>query len=100
MKKFIFIMLVACVAFIGCEQAAEASRGRRCDRVIVQEEHNAGADIVLGAKVDAPNLVKVMDDVFVGVEGGKDLVNTDAGEGWFAYLKVTVTKNLFDFTKE
>ena len=99
MKKFILLAIV-CAVFVGCSQPAEASRGRRCDPVVVQEEHNAGADIVLGAKVDAPNLVKVMDDVFVGVEGGKDLVNTDAGEGWFAYLKVTVTKNLFDFTKE
>lgn len=53
-----------------------------------------------GAKLDAPNLVRLADNWFVGVEGGKDLYQTNSDEGWFAYGKVTYTGTWFDLRKK
>jgi hypothetical protein len=52
-----------------------------------------------GAKLDAPYLVKIIENVFLGVEGGKNLYNTATDEGWFAYGKVTYIGTLLDLTK-
>jgi len=95
MKKLIFVVLIACVAFIGCEKAAEASSRRHSKTVAVEDNHN-----VAGVKIDAPNLVKIDKEGqwTLGVEGGKDVIKNilyqdnaflEADKGYFAYVKVT-----------
>jgi len=96
MRKLIFVILIACVAFIGCEKAAEASyRRHHRTEVKVEDNHN-----VAGVKLDAPNLVKIDKEGnwTLGVEGGKDVIKNifyddnayiEADKGYFAYLKVT-----------
>jgi len=66
------------------------------DKAIVPEN----SDNEIGVKADAPYLVKVKEDWFIGVEGGKDLEDADINEGWFAFLKVTFTGTIFDFSKK
>lgn len=53
-----------------------------------------------GAKLDAPYLVQLSENWYVGVEGGKDLYETNADQGWFGYGKVTYTGTLFSFVKK
>ena len=53
-----------------------------------------------GLKLDAPNLIEVYKNWYVGVEGGKDLYSTNMSEGWNAYGKVTYTGTLFSFIKK
>ena len=95
MKKLIFVVLIACVAFIGCEKAAEASSRRHSKTVAVEDNHN-----VAGVKIDAPNLVKIDKEGqwTLGAEGGKDLMKDvfyndfdyiESDKGWFGYIKVT-----------
>jgi len=48
-------------------------------------------DLVLGAKFDAPNIIKITDNLTIGIEGSKDLLYTNAKEGWTAYGKLTYT---------
>lgn len=52
-----------------------------------------------GAKLDAPYLIELRDNWFFGLEGSKDLYNTDFGEGWTSYGKITYTGTLFSFKK-
>lgn len=52
-----------------------------------------------GAKLDAPYLVELHRNWYLGTEGGKDLFHTDADEGYFAYGKITYTGTLFSFSK-
>ena len=65
---------------------------------------------VAGVKVDLPDLIKITDDISVGLEAGKDVL-TDIGypskfdyvesdKGYFGYLKVTCKFSLIDFTKK
>ncbi|HUS89842.1 MAG TPA: hypothetical protein VMW91_10885 [Desulfosporosinus sp.] len=95
--KLLVILLVACVAFIGCEKAAEASGRRHSTTTVVeaQDNHNVG-----GLKLDAPNLVKIDKEGqwTLGAEGGKDLMKDvfyndfdyiESDKGWFGYIKVT-----------
>lgn|SRR3990167_1685435 len=53
-----------------------------------------------GAKLDAPNLVRINDDWTIGTEGGKDLWRTDVNEGWFVYGKITYSGTLINLKKE
>ena len=55
---------------------------------------------IYGAKLDAPNLVHLYGDWFLGAEGGKDLNQTNVNEGWFVYGKVTYKGTWFDFDKK
>lgn len=48
-------------------------------------------DLVLGAKFDAPNIIRITDNLTVGIEGSKDLIYTNAKEGWTAFGKLTYT---------
>jgi len=52
-------------------------------------------DLVLGAKFDAPNLIQITDNLTIGIEGSKDLLYTNAKEGWTAYGKLTYHGCLF-----
>ena len=55
---------------------------------------------LFGVKGDAPKLVHLYGDWYLGAEGGKDLNYTNASDGWFAYAKVTYEGTLFDFSKK
>ena len=52
-----------------------------------------------GAKLDAPYLVKLSDNWFIGTEGGKDLWSTNFDEAWFVYGKITYTGTLINLKK-
>ena len=64
--------------------------------------------LVVGAKVDAPNLVRFTRNLTLGLEAGKDLYNDpfmDPGKaieddkGYFAYVKVTYTGTFLHFSR-
>ena len=50
---------------------------------------------LFGPMVDAPKLVRIYGDWYMGAEGGKDIAYTNMSKGWFAYGKVTYTGTLF-----
>lgn len=54
----------------------------------------------IGAKADAPYLIKIGEDWFIGGEAGKDLYHAKSDEGWFFYGKITYTGTLLDFSKK
>lgn len=54
---------------------------------------------IFGAKLDAPNLVEISDNWHFGLEGSKDLYNTDVNEGWAAFGKFTYQGTWFTFKK-
>lgn len=66
----------------------------------------AMADVraVAGAKFDAPNLVKITENLTLGAEVGKDMVNdpffystksyVEDDHGYFGYVKITYTGTL------
>jgi len=56
-------------------------------------------ELVLGAKVDLPNLISLSESWKIGIEASKDLRYTSLDEGFSAYAKVTWTGTLFDFGK-
>ena len=70
----------------------------------------ADTKAVAGAKLDAPNLVRISDTLTLGVEVGKDLINNpfvydqntsyiEDDRGYFGYVKVTYTGSLLDLSK-
>jgi hypothetical protein len=97
MRKIVFIMLIACVAFIGCKaQEAEAHSITNVTNIVAADTNS-----VAGVKLDAPNLVQLSENTTLGLEGGKDIMKDvfhddtrdyfEADKGYFAYLKVTYT---------
>jgi len=72
----------------------------------------AGADdtarAVVGAKIDAPDLIVITDNLSIGLEGGKNLANNvfqedshwvEDDKGYFGYVKITYWGSLLDFSK-
>lgn len=99
-NKLLFILLIACVAFVGC-QAKEAEA-----RSIVIEDDSYN---VTGVKIDAPNLITIGKGWTLGAEGGKDVVKNifyddnaflEADRGYFAYVKVTYSGCLLNCKEE
>jgi len=109
MKKAIVLALVLVLALVVVPAFAETvtTSGERHyahtvtvhDATVipqVQEIHN-----VVGAKIDAPNLVGLTKNLSLGFEGGKDIIQNafypdadnllDGDTGYFAYAKVTYT---------
>ena len=113
MRRILFAMLLVCViGIVGCTEPAEAC-GDFCDSKFMEKiddcvthpeppVHNEklATDTVVGAKADAPNLIKLAKNWTLGVEGGKDLLNTTPDEGWFIFGKITFSGTLFDLTKK
>lgn len=64
------------------------------------KDQKSAEDLKAGVKADAPNVIRLTKNTTIGVEGGKDLVKTNAKEGWFVFGKVTWTGTLFDFSKK
>lgn len=58
-------------------------------QVAVDTYNEDDARHVLGAKVDAPKLVRLTDTFHIGVEGSKNLNQTDFESGWEGYVKAT-----------
>ena len=109
MKKVIFIVLIACVAFVGCQaKKAEAVERRHHKKTAVVQEANDHN--VLGVKLDAPNLVNIDKEGqwTLGVEGGKEVIKelfygtsyVEADKGYFAYVKVTYKGCLLNCKEE
>ena len=57
-------------------------------------------DYVVGAKFDAPNLVRLTKNLSIGAEILKDLRYTNSEEGWAAYGKVVWSGSLLNFSKD
>lgn len=51
-----------------------------------------------GAKLDAPNLIKLPWGFSAGLEGGKSLYDNNMQQGYFGYGKLTYTGSLLDFS--
>lgn len=66
---------------------------------LTHEHQSDVPNLQLGGKADLPNLIRFTDNLTLGVEGGKDVVDFDASHGWFAYAKLTWTGTLFDLRK-
>ena len=104
MKKI--ILLIALMAFATTAQAGEYYKPKK----IVKKYYNTtnvtnvtnvdSYENEFGAKLDAPYLVELRENWFLGLEGGKDLYNTDADQGWFSYAKITYTGTLKSFRKD
>lgn len=109
MKTFVLALIL-----VGLMVMPAAAHDFSCDgplsgilnKCIVNEEVNVRS--VIGAKLDAPNLVRFTDSLTLGMEGGKDLytnVFQESGywveddKGYFGYIKLTWTGSLFDFSK-
>lgn len=90
MKKWLFlaIMLISTNAYAG--HAFDVNETNYYD---------ASKDDI-GAKADAPYLIKIGEDWFIGGEAGKDLYHTKSDEGWSFYGKITYTGTLLDFSKK
>ena len=54
----------------------------------------------LGAKADAPNLIRLTDNLTIGVEAFKDTYYTNSKEGWGGYAKIVWTQSVLDFLKD
>ena len=52
-----------------------------------------------GAKLDFPNLIQLTENSSLGIEGSKDLYQTDSREGWAGYLKFTSKFSFVDLRK-
>jgi len=55
---------------------------------------------VVGAQVDAPNLIKLFKDVSIGSEVTHNLNQTSIDEDWTFLAKVTVNWTFLDLTKK
>ena len=62
--------------------------------------NSADKDNQAGVKLDAPNLVRLSNNWYAGVEGTKDFANTGFNEGWGVYGKLTYSGTLLDLTKK
>ena len=80
--KTLLIALAISVLLIGTSYAT--------DRVI---EDN---DVLQSIQVDVPNVVKINKDLALGVEMEKDLVQTNANEGYSVVFKVTYSGSLIN----
>jgi hypothetical protein len=61
--------------------------------VVMKEKNQFGPDI------DAPFLVRITRDWYIGFEGGKDLVYTNISKGWYGYAKISYNGTILDFSK-
>ena len=57
-------------------------------------------DYVVGAKFDAPNLVRLTENLSIGAEVDKDLRYTSGDEGWSFWGKCTYSGSLINFSKK
>lgn len=95
------LFIAICLFFVSCPAQAK-------ETVINNTQINPTAIVVanpnlFGAMADAPKLVRIYGDWYLGAEGGKDLAYTNTSKGWFAYGKVTyngTVLNLFGKKEE
>ena len=57
-------------------------------------------DLVLGAKVDMPLLLRITEALSLGIEASKNCVQTNMKEGYEGYVKLTYTGTLLDLRKK
>lgn len=98
--KTVLVLSLAIIVFPGSGIALAKSKKKKVKITNNYVTNNYEESKEFGAKADAPFLVELTDNLYVGFEGGKDLYRTDADEGWFGYGKVTYTGTLFSFKKK
>lgn len=116
MKKVLLLVLVAVLAvtvpaFAGISNTT-TTRGQYVtphqgftDYINTNNKFYHTHDLLTESKLDAkvfvavPYAVKIVKDVYFGVEGGKDIVDTSAKQGWYAKAGITCTKTFFDIPK-
>lgn len=101
MKHF---LILACILFISPYAFAMPHQTTTNTTTIINTQVNPTAIVVadkdeFGAMADAPKVVRIFPDWYIGMEGGKALDYTNVSKGWFAYAKVTYDGTLVDFTK-
>lgn len=78
------------------------------NKCIVQPEETK-SQLIVGAKIDMPYLIRFTTNWTLGLEAGKDMYSDpfrDRGfaleddEGYFGYIKITYTGTWFDFSKK
>lgn len=85
-----------------CEMGCDGIWGKilnKCIEEPAKDDVKAQTDIVAGLKADAPNLILLPWNLSLGVEGGKDLYETNWDEGWFIYAKITYSGTLLNLSK-
>ena len=95
MKKLLLVLVMAFVA-----SNAYAGHAFDINNNFYSTNHYDQTKNEFGTKLDAPYLVEVYKNWFIGVEGGKDLYSTSMSEGWNSYLKVTYTGTVYSFRKD
>lgn len=89
------IVLVLCLLFVPGSAWAHGGKSTVTNTTVVNNTVVNPTAIVVtekvqaGAMVDAPHLVRIYGDWYLGAEGGKDMVYTNTSKGWFGYLKIT-----------
>lgn len=104
MKKILFLVLTWSVLLGAVSYAGEYQHKKK----VVKKYYNttnvtnvtqAEYKNEFGAKLDAPNLVELRKNWYLGVEASKDLYHTDAEEGWTSFAKISYTGTWFSFVK-
>lgn len=90
-KILITILLLVCPTLVFAKSSTTIINNTVINptAIVVNEKVQAGP------MFDAPYLVKIYPDWYMGFEGGKDEVYTNTSRGWFGYAKVTYTGTLF-----
>lgn len=104
------LTLAVCIFLASTVPADAGRRNRRHTHPAPAVESTHGIHNTAGIKVDAPRLVKLTKNIFIGIEAGKEthrnigfdhdyeMLEDDAG--WFGFLKVTFLGTWFDFGKK
>jgi hypothetical protein len=96
---FVIFMLVSVPAF-ATEYTFKYNNVYATENNYIANSYEQAGKTQIGAKIDAPNLIRLTDNWTIGVEGSKDLYLTDGREGWQVYGKATYTGTWFDFRKK
>lgn len=101
MKKFIILIgliLITTSAYAGSKSLVKPKP--IVNNYSTSNTFNEEINNDFGAKLDAPYLVELHKDWYLGTEGGKEIISSNASQGWFAYGKVTYTGTLFSLKKK
>lgn len=109
----IFVLVLCLIALMAIPASArefscDGPLGAILNKCIAKPDDPVAIRSILGAKFDAPNLIRFTDNLTLGIEGGKDLYTNifqetgywvEDDKGYFGYIKVTWTGTLKDFRK-
>lgn len=97
MKNFILIL---CFLLLSSQAFASSHHLTNITNISNNYSINDPAKIQpeLGAELEAPNLVKLPYDLFLGFEAGKDLYNNNYTQGYFVYGKISWNGTFLDLS--